>query len=236
MTPNTKVKKWSHFLKAIRHFLDERGFFEVTTPHLVSAGAFEATIDTLKVTWGENGGELHSSPEMEMKRVLSETSLPIYQICQCFRDDPPSPVHTVEFTMLEFYRVNADYKTIEQDMKDLLRTLTTASLPFEQWGVAELFEKHLGFDLTQHYDKPKLQDTVRAMALLEPTHDDDWSDIFFKLMLDYIEPKLNPDIPTIVRDYPPAIAALARLGQTGRLLKNLKSTGTRWSSAMDALN
>lgn len=46
-----------------------------------------------------------------MKRVLAANEASIYQICRSFRDDPATPIHRVEFTMLEFYRMGF---TLEQ--------------------------------------------------------------------------------------------------------------------------
>ena len=147
MPPTTKeLKKWATYLKQIRSFFDSRGFTEVSTDYLVPSGAFEGTIDVLHVTFAGGASELHTSPEIEMKRLLAKTQMSLYQICKCFRDDPPTGVHLREFTMLEFYRVAADYRFVLQDMKELIQQVAGTHLMFEEIRMGELFLKHLGID------------------------------------------------------------------------------------------
>ena len=118
MESSIKVKKWAWLLKQVRAFLDERGLTEVSTSNLVQVGAFEASLDVLKVG---NFGELHTSPEIEMKRLLAETPVSIYQICKCYRDDPTNTgIHLKEFTMLEYYRVGADCRDLLRAFRDLM--------------------------------------------------------------------------------------------------------------------
>lgn len=188
-----------------------QGFVEVTTPHLVTAGAFENTIDTLKVSHSAGSGELHSSPEMEMKGLLALTKLNIYQICQCFRDDPPSPIHSREFTMLEFYRVSENYRAIMRDMKNLFNVLSGTSLTFEEITVRELMLSATGIDLLLHPTVEALKGTAELKGLLKPATTDSWEDVFFRLMIDFAEPQLSHSRPVIVHDYPPQVAALAKL-------------------------
>ena len=142
-----QIAAWSAFLRKLRAFFDSRGFFEVQTDHVVPAGAFEGTLDTLRVSWRGGTGELHTSPEIEMKRLLAADRLPIYEICRCFRDDPATPIHRREFTMLEYYRVDADYRRCLAEMRELLTELTGRALPFEEYTVAELVREKTGIDL-----------------------------------------------------------------------------------------
>src|SRR5436305_40370 len=89
----TKIKHWAELLKATRRFFDTRGFYEVITPALVPAGAFEASLDPISAQFSLGKAQLHTSPEFEMKWLLSQTRLPIYQVCKVFRDDPPTGIH-----------------------------------------------------------------------------------------------------------------------------------------------
>ena len=50
-------------------------------------------------------GYLQTSPEYEMKKILSKCNLDIYQVCKVFRDDENSYIHNKEFRMLELYRL-----------------------------------------------------------------------------------------------------------------------------------
>lgn len=209
--PITKIRRWAEFLGKIRRFFDSRGFLEVSTDALVPAGAFEGTIDTLKATWEQGAAQLHSSPEIEMKRVLSETLVPIYQICKVFRDDPITQLHSREFTMLEFYRPHADYGQTCQDMRELLRSLAQTNLRFEEYSVQEVILRETGLDILGFRDAPQLREEIQRKNLVRTTEDDTWSDLFFKVMIEKIEPRLNPEHPTILRDYPAPICALSEI-------------------------
>ena len=182
----TALRRWAGLLAQIRRFFDERGFVEITTRHLVPSGAFEGVIDTIPAG---KFGELHTSPEMEMKALLSTAPVSCYQICRCFRDDPlQTGIHGKEFTMLEFYQVGADYAGIRELMKELL-----AAVGF----LGEVSERSVR-DLLGGK-------TPRKVA------GERWDDAFFKLFLEEVEPNLPPDPPTMVIDYPAQIAALAAL-------------------------
>lgn len=187
----TAIREWAAFLARVRRFFDERGFVEVTTKHLVPAGAFEGVIDTLQVP---GRGELHTSPEMEMKALLSKSGLSCYQICRCFRDDPlETGIHGKEFTMLEFYSMGSDYGSIRRLMIELLSAVGYGGKVTEK-TVTELMGGTL----------PPAKTGER------------WEDTFFRRFLEEVEPKLPADPPTLVKDYPAQIAALAALNSDGK--------------------
>jgi elongation factor P--(R)-beta-lysine ligase len=189
----TALRRWAKLLSEVRRFFDDRGFVEVTTRHLVPAGAFEGVIDSLQVSHSRGAGELHTSPEMEMKDLLSKAGVSCYQIARCFRDDPDTGIHGLEFTMLEFYEVGADYAGIRNLMVELLRHLGHTG-PINEKSVDEL--------LGGKQPQPKTGEL--------------WEDAFFKLFLETVEPNLPPDPPTLVKDYPAPLAALAALNPDGR--------------------
>jgi len=173
-----KLRKWAHFLKKTRAHLDSYGFIEVTTDHLVSAGAIEQSIDCLKVSWRNGAGELHSSPESAMKMLLAETKQSIYQICRCFRDDPTDTgIHRKEFSMLEFYRVSGNYADTLNDTKELFTALANRPLPFTERKLRTCFDS---------------------------------DDLFFKYLIDEVEPSLDPTVPTVLTHFPASVSALAK--------------------------
>ncbi len=185
----TALRRWAQFLGQIRRFFDDRGFTEVSTRHMVPAGAFESVIDPLRVSYSQGSAELHTSPEIEMKWFLSQSRLSSYQICRCFRDDPlETGVHGKEFSLLEFYAVGEDYAGIRRLMAELLGELGYQGT-LRETSVNEL--------LSGQQPKPK--------------EGERWEDAFFKLFLEIGESSLPLDPPTLVKDYPAQIAALAAL-------------------------
>ncbi len=206
-----KIERWATYLKQIRRFLDDRGFLEITTPCLVQAGAFESTLDTLKVSWNGGQGELHTSPEIEMKKQMAILQSAVYQIAPCFRDDPMTEVHQREFSMLEFYRVQSDYHAIRADMRALLKNLSDGRIEIEEVSFSECMRRHAGVDI----EKYGTADLLRPVMPIETSPSDTWDDMLFKLLIEKIEPGLNPRIATLVYDYPASMAALAAIGPSG---------------------
>jgi elongation factor P--(R)-beta-lysine ligase len=201
--------RWDAFLRHVRVFLRERGYYEVQTPTLVPSGAFEASIDCLQVRGSFGSAELHTSPEMQMKQLLSDTHLSVYQICRCYRDDPRTPVHRREFTMLEFYRVYGSYEGLQRETIELLKHLSPEGLAIESKSVRELFLKCVEVDLDEVQNVASFYQALKPRTALSVSPDDSWPDLFFKAWVGIVEPALVSDNPILVRDYPLQIAALA---------------------------
>lgn len=205
-----KRKEWAQFLKTIRLFFDAKGYTEISTPSVVKAGAFESTIDTLKVTYSGGSAELHSSPEIEMKKVLADFSQPIYQICKCFRDDPATPIHAVEFTMLEFYRPNCPSSQLENEILELTSSLSANSITIQQYSVYTLIKQLTGIDMELFLDPKSFSAEVKSKTNIHLSPDDSWSDIFFKIMLDIVEPSLDKDTLYLINDFPSRVSPLSK--------------------------
>ena len=102
----------ARIVSGIRAFFDEAGFVEVETPVRIAAPAPEPHIDCPPVS---TGGFLRASPELQMKKLLAAGLDRIYQIGPCFRDGEKGTRHSPEFTMIEWYRRDADYLAILAD-------------------------------------------------------------------------------------------------------------------------
>src|SRR5206468_6595445 len=88
-------------------------------------------------------------------------------------------------------------------------------LPWQRLSVAEAFERHAGIDLLATAPDPAMPEAARlaaaAMAIgIVPHPGDDWETLFFRIFLERIEPHLGIGAPTILYDYPLAMAALSR--------------------------
>ena len=182
-------------LREIRAFFDARGFTEVETPVRIPAPAPEPHIDC------PPSGDwfLRASPELQMKKLLAAGMERIYQIGPCFREGEKGSRHNPEFTMLEWYRANADYNDIAVDMEalvgEVLRTTGTTgilpvatSTPFPRMTVREAYLRWAGWDPVEAWDQ----------------------DRFDFDMATKIEPNL-PKGPLFLMDYPAPAASLARL-------------------------
>lgn len=207
MTFREKIERWATLIKQTRAFFEERNFIEVFTPYLVKSGAFESAIDALKVNSLDM--ELHTSPEIEMKWLLSNLKAPIYQIAKSFRDDDPNTgTHLKEFTMLEFYRPNCNYSTVMNDTKELFEKLADQKLDWQMHRVPDLF---VTLTNTDWIPLPS-EDFVRKNLknIIELSADDSIEEIFLKLLIEKVEPKLSKASPTILDLFPESLSPLSK--------------------------
>jgi lysyl-tRNA synthetase class 2 len=120
--------------------------------------------------------------------------------------------------MLEWYRAGAGYETIMADCAALLalagatelrwegKVCDPAAVP-ERLTVAAAFERYAGVDLFATTGDPAKLSRLSGVAMHEG---DSWDDVFFRIMFDRIEGRLGVGRPTILCEYPIAMAALAR--------------------------
>ena len=189
MTANLEnLKARAQVLRTIRAFFDGRGFVEVETSVRIPAPAPEPHIDCP----ASGDWFLRASPELQMKKLLAAGLPRIYQIGACFREGERGRRHAPEFTMLEWYRANADYTDIAADMEELARAVLwargNAPLAFARLTVREAYRQWAGWDPVADWDQ----------------------DRFDFDMATKIEPNL-PKGPLFLTDYPAPAASLARL-------------------------
>ena len=184
------LRERARIVRAIRRFFDEQGFLEVETAVRIPAPAPEEHIDCPPVA---GGGYLRASPELQMKKLLAAGMDRIYQIGPCFREGERGARHNPEFTMIEWYRRNADYRDIRDDLERLLRLLFGASgdraMAFSTLPVRDAYLRFAGWDPWAEWDQ----------------------DRFDFDMATKIEPALAGLGGVFLADYPPQAASLARL-------------------------
>lgn len=218
-------------IRAIRAFFDGQGFDEVETPILQVCPVMDTHIhgfgtDVMGVDLQfKKRLYLHTSPEFAMKKLLVAGMPAIYQICHVFRNAEGSRRHSVEFTMLEWYRAQAGYEEIMTDTGGLLRACAAAAgvthfrhreyacdvfAEPECLSVRDAFVRYAGIDLDLYLEDRDAFSAVIAAAGIRVAADDRWDDLFFRVMAEKIEPVLGMAVPTILKDYPLCMASLAR--------------------------
>ena len=130
------LKTRARIVSAIRGFFDGRGFVEVETAVRIPAPAPEEHIDCPPV---EGGGYLRASPELQMKKLLAAGMDRIYQIGPCFREGERGSRHNPEFTMIEWYRKDATYLDIKDDLENLLNAVFSLNTEFSIGETAASF-------------------------------------------------------------------------------------------------
>ena len=194
----------SRVLRAVRDFFYGEGFIETETPIRVPAPALETHIDAPP----SGDAWLRTSPELHMKRLLAAGCPRIFQMGACFRERECGSRHNPEFTLLEWYRAQADYLDILRDTEQLLLTVFavlghSGAFPFQGQLI----------DLAAPWPRITVRDAFVKWAGWDPVTDWD-SDRFDTDLLAHVEPALPRDRPCVLIDYPAPAAALARLNPT----------------------
>jgi elongation factor P--(R)-beta-lysine ligase len=207
---------------ATRAFFADRGYMEVETPYAVHTPGEEVHLRAFATRREHPDGSseplwLHTSPEFAMKRLLVGGAGPIFQFARVWRNGEGSVLHAPEFTMLEWYRPGAGMDSLIEETTDLLRAVlpdrvsvrgvTTSLERIERLTVAEAFDRYAGADvLGTEGDAAALAAQARA----RPREGETWEDLFFRLLLERIEPNLGRAHPAFLTHWPAAQAALAR--------------------------
>jgi len=208
-------------LAAIRRFFCERDFIEVETPTIVPSPGLDVHLSAFEVRdpKGEPIGWLATSPEYQMKRLLSAGAQRIFQLCRSYRGEEQGRHHEREFTMLEWYRANATSDDVIRDTEELLAFVASA---LAVKGDSPLFQGH---DLTPGkrglspfsapWERMTVDDALQfyANVTLESLADDE--ERFFRVWAEEVQPRLGNERPVIVTDWPASMASLARLKPNG---------------------
>jgi lysyl-tRNA synthetase class 2 len=220
MTP--ALHRRARLSQSVRAFFDARGYLEVETPYAVRTPGEEVHLQTFRTERRTVDGAtemlwLHTSPEFAMKKLLARGAGRIFQLARVWRNGEGSDRHVHEFTMLEWYRPGATMTDLMDETEALLRATLPPSVAirgrvndlacFERITVADAFHRHAGCDvLATAGDAPSLA----AVAGARLRDGEDWEDLFFRLLLERIEPELGKTHPTFLTHWPAAQAALAR--------------------------
>src|SRR5450631_79439 len=200
--------------RAVRAWFDEQGFTEVETGILQVSPGNETHLHAPRTELtGAEGARairyLRTSPEFAAKKLLAAGEQKIFEFARVFRDRERGDLHLAEFTMLEWYRANAGYDAV---MADCIVVIAHAALatgigqfsfrnqiadPFaepELLTVAAAFERFAGIDLlatVANGEGNRAALAEAAKARVRVADDDNWSDIFSKVLVEHIEPNLG---------------------------------------------
>ncbi len=208
--------------EAVRAFFRARAYTEVETPCLVRAPGEEVHLAAFRTELHQPDGTstprwLHTSPEFAMKRLLVAGAGPIFQLARVWRNGEAGSLHAPEFTMLEWYRPGATLAGLMDETESLLRAVLPPEVSrggrcnplaaFERISVAEAFRRHVGADVLGTIDDAA---ALAAQAGVQLRAEENWEDLFFRLLLARVEPHLGRDRPTFLTHFPAPQAALAR--------------------------
>jgi lysyl-tRNA synthetase class 2 len=224
---NPEVKdvfaKRSAIIKAIRDFLESKGFIEVETPmmHQIPGGAaarpFKTHHNALDIDL-----YLRIAPELYLKRLLVGGYEKVFEINKNFRNEGISTKHNPEFTMLEFYWAYKDYDFLMSFTEELFafianKAIGTLKVPYGDGEIDltppwpripmldALRKKGAPDDVISDYEKAKSWARQKKLDIPEGISHGKILDEIFK---EFVEPELIQ--PTFITDYPVELSPLAK--------------------------
>jgi lysyl-tRNA synthetase class 2 len=223
-------------MAAMRGWFDGHGFIEVETAALQTSPGNETHLHAFGTkalrTDGSVAAQLYlrTSPEFACKKLLAAGEPQIFEFARVWRNRERGPLHSPEFTLLEWYRAHQPYETLMADCATLMSLAAQQSGasqfrfrgktadPFaepERITVAQAFAHYAGVDLLASLSESGATDrdalAAGASAVgVRVAADDSWEDVFSRVLVERIEPNLGIGRATILCEYPIAQAALAR--------------------------
>ena len=161
---------------------------------------------------------LQTSPEICMKRLLAQGFSRIFQVCKAFRRHERGKKHLPEFTILEWYRTDADYNDLMQETREMIGYVAAAlgrhatlryqgrdidlSGEWRRMSASEAFSRYAGIRLAEGLSQ----------------------DRFEAVLVDVVEPAIDGNTPVFLYDYP---------SDTGAALARLKKSDPRWAERFE---
>ncbi|MDR2143567.1 MAG: LysR family transcriptional regulator [Treponema sp.] len=233
----TRLEARARIIREIRAFFDEKNYLETDTPllspDLIPESCLEVfQTELLRPRGSREAGQklyLIPSPEIWMKKLIARHRVSMYQICKCFRNgEQEGRLHNPEFTMLEYYTMNADYldslSLTEELFGRLLETFDkpgpiacpsgnepNLAPPFPRITLEEAFRRWAGFSLaeTAGGGKPAFEAEARRLGL-EPPPNLDIPALYDLIFIHAVENQLPRDRPVVLIDYPAFVPCLAQ--------------------------
>jgi lysyl-tRNA synthetase class 2 len=190
-------------VRAIRNWLDDRGFLEVETPILqpLYGGALARPFVTHHNQL-DRDFFLRIADELYLKRLIVGGLERVYEIGKDFRNEGVSHKHNPEFTMIEWYEAYADYNDIADRLEELV----------------EYVANEIGYDGPIDFSRPwkriTLRDAIKEKTGIDILTADElpgegtWAKRVDTLLSHEVEPDLQN--PTFIMDYPKELSPFAK--------------------------
>lgn len=217
-------EKRSKIIKAVKNFLDSRGFMEVETPVLQPLyGGAAAHPFTTHHRALDMKLYMKISPELYLKRLIVGGFEKVYEIGKNFRNEGIDRTHNPEFTMLEFYEAYTDYNYQMSQFEELVSTVCK-----EITGSMKVTYQGKEIDFTPPWRRLKVLDGVKEYAQIDPQNESQLDEYLKKnsdkpLQLDKLtqgekqmkvfEIAAEPHLwqPTMIMDHPVDISPLTKI-------------------------
>ncbi len=212
--------RWQ-ILRLIREYFWSENFVEVETPLLLRLPGQEPYLSPMKLAMHDETGKefvgfLHTSPEYTMKKMLAAGYEKIFSLCKTFRDyESFGGTHNPEFSMIEWYRGHSDFWAIMDDVETLFAFISEnlqseKRFSFERMHMRDVWHRYIGVNLDEYLTQEKMYELCVERGFV-PEKNEAYEDLFYRIFLNEIEPKLET---VIIHHYPKQMAALAKMSDT----------------------
>lgn len=241
MIIQTKIKNLNNYKiylkieEAIHEFLQKNGYLKIDLPVLSPFLIPESYLEIFKTEFTYLGKKqklyLTPSPELFLKRLLAYGIGNCYYLGKSFRNaEKSSNLHSFEFTMLEYYRIKANYFDIAEELLELLKFIAKKlyqkekinyngnNISFKKWEkltVSQAFRKLADFSQKELSNQKLFIKKAAQKGYV--TKGFSFEDLFSQIYVQEIESNLGKNgYPTLIYDYPKQFAALAKLNSDGK--------------------
>ncbi len=216
--------KRSQIIKAMRNYLDEKGFLEVETPMMqpIAGGAAARPFITHHNALDMNL-YLRIAPELYLKRLIVGGMEKVYEINRNFRNEGISTRHNPEFTMLELYQAYADWQVMMELTENMVSSVALEvngsmqadfegqiidfAPPWQRITMLDAIKLHTGLDFTAIKTDAEAQEAAAKLGLKVDTKSSR-GEIINEVFEEFVEDKLVQ--PTFVTGHPVEISPLAK--------------------------
>ncbi len=214
----------SKIIRAIRRYLDDRGFLEVETPtlHTVAGGAAAKPFITHHNSL-DMQMYLRIALELHLKRLIIGGMEKVYEIGRVFRNEGISIRHNPEFTLMELYEAYSDYEGMMELTENLISSVAKEVLgsdvityqgqeiylaaPWRRLSMLDAINEYAGIDFNAVAD----DEAARKLAEIhhiEVEKDATKGHVINAFFEEMVEDKLIQ--PTFIIDYPIEISPLTK--------------------------
>lgn len=228
----THVILRDELMRATRAFFSRYKFHEVISPVLNEAIPNESNLYPFVTRWRRNGTTnnfyLSTSPERSLKIALGHGLGNCFSIGHCFRNlEGSGSLHSPEFLMLEWYRINSSYTEIMKEVKEYIAYVSrrlsaiydlskvrhhqVVGSSKKDWvtiSLRELFSETLEVS----YEKLLTDDQTlfdKAKQRGYTVENASWREVFDQILVNEIETHL-PKGPAFLIDFPSRISPLCK--------------------------
>lgn len=219
-------------MQRIREFFIQRGYLELDTPALSSHLIPESCLEVFRTEYIYPGTQeaiplyLVPSPEVHIKPLIARHKVSMFQLSKCYRNlESCGRIHSPEFTMLEYYTVNANYMDTAAITEELFNFLLPPPAadrddfaylrpPFMRLTMDQAFFQYAGFYLSSCTTPQQLAEQARKLGIYEPEDNSfdswPWDDLYELILVQCVEPQLPKNKPVLLMDYPAQVPCLAQ--------------------------